>query len=256
MPAKKKFFNTIFSAYDFLKLDLHHFSKMKIQKESQNSRNQGFSYYFCMMIEGSGSGSFYHRAKIVRKTLIPGSIPLTSGSRSGSWRPKNTWIRWIRIRLRIRIRNTARVIINSLCMHPRLSYRSASYIGWRAGTTTRRHSQLSSTSHGQRIGPRDRVIQIFCFWNSPSRGIVRFIKKVNYETLSYCRYQPEETFHATVEVEVNLNFKGLTFYYRHTCSLVSLGGQSYMYILNLIPVKLSRPKRMDRIEGSWRLKAT
>ncbi len=40
-----------------------------------------------MMIEGSGSGS----------------IPLTSGS--GSGRPKNMWIRWIRIR--IRIRNTA-----------------------------------------------------------------------------------------------------------------------------------------------------
>jgi hypothetical protein len=57
--------------------------------------NQGFSYYFCMMIEGSGSGS---RAG-------SGSIPLTSGFGSGSWRPKNTWIRWIRIR--IRIRNTA-----------------------------------------------------------------------------------------------------------------------------------------------------
>ncbi len=26
-------------------------------KKSQNSRNQGFSYYFCLMIEGSGSGS-------------------------------------------------------------------------------------------------------------------------------------------------------------------------------------------------------
>jgi hypothetical protein len=61
-----------------LKLHLYHFSKIKIQKESQNNRNQGFSYYFCMMIEGSGS------------------IPLTSGS--GSWRLKNTWIRWIRIR--------------------------------------------------------------------------------------------------------------------------------------------------------------
>ncbi len=80
MPAKNKFFNTIFSAYDFLKLYLHHFSKIKIQKESQNSRNQGF-----------------------------GSIPLTSGSGSGSWRPQNTWIRWIRIR--IRIRNTAANLI-------------------------------------------------------------------------------------------------------------------------------------------------
>jgi hypothetical protein len=29
--------------------------KIKSQKEPQNSRNQGFSYYFCMMIEGSGS---------------------------------------------------------------------------------------------------------------------------------------------------------------------------------------------------------
>jgi hypothetical protein len=49
-------------------------------KKSQNMRYQGFSYYFCMMIEGSRSGP----------------IPLTSGSESG--RPKNTWIR---------IRNTA-----------------------------------------------------------------------------------------------------------------------------------------------------
>ncbi len=38
MSAKNKFFNTIFSAYDFLKLDLHNFSKIKIQKDSQNSR--------------------------------------------------------------------------------------------------------------------------------------------------------------------------------------------------------------------------
>jgi hypothetical protein len=54
--------------------------------KSQNSRNQGFSYYFCVMIEGSGSGS----------------IPLTNGS--GSWRYKNIRIR--RIRIRIRMRNT------------------------------------------------------------------------------------------------------------------------------------------------------
>jgi hypothetical protein len=67
MPAKKLIFNTFFSAYYFLKVHLHHFSKIKSPKESQNRRNQGFSYYFCMMIEGSGSGS----------------IPLTSGSGSG-----------------------------------------------------------------------------------------------------------------------------------------------------------------------------
>jgi hypothetical protein len=40
-------------------------------KKSQKCRNQGFSYYFCLMIDGSGSGH----------------IPLTNGS--GSRRPKN-----------------------------------------------------------------------------------------------------------------------------------------------------------------------
>ncbi len=81
-----------------MKLHLHHFSKIRSKKKSQNSRNQGFSYYFCMMIEGSGAGS--------RAGSGSGSIPQTSGSGSGSGRPKNTWIRWIRIRIRIRIRNT------------------------------------------------------------------------------------------------------------------------------------------------------
>ncbi len=43
----------------------------KSKRVTKNNRIQGFSYYFCMMIEGSGSraGS--------------GSIPLTSGSGSG-----------------------------------------------------------------------------------------------------------------------------------------------------------------------------
>jgi hypothetical protein len=54
--SKKLIFNKIFSAYYFLKVHLNHFSKIKSQKESQNRRNQGFSYYFCMMIEGSGPG--------------------------------------------------------------------------------------------------------------------------------------------------------------------------------------------------------
>jgi hypothetical protein len=78
MPAKK-ILNTIFSPYYFLKVHSHHFSKIK-------------SHLFCMMIKGSGSeaGS--------------GSIPLTSGS--GSGRPKNMWIRWIR--------NTANKVIRFL----------------------------------------------------------------------------------------------------------------------------------------------
>ncbi len=56
------------------------FLKDKVQNKSHNSRNQYLSYYFCLIIEGSGS------------------IPLTSGSESGSVRPKNMWIWWIRIR--------------------------------------------------------------------------------------------------------------------------------------------------------------
>jgi hypothetical protein len=64
-----------FSAYYFLKIHLHHFSKIK-------SHKKGFSwYYFCLMIEGSGS--------------IPGT--LINGSGSGPRRPKN---------ILIRIRNT------------------------------------------------------------------------------------------------------------------------------------------------------
>ncbi len=33
------------------------FKGKKVKKKAQNSGNQGFSYYFCLMIEGSGSGS-------------------------------------------------------------------------------------------------------------------------------------------------------------------------------------------------------
>jgi hypothetical protein len=48
---------------------------LKVKKKSQNSWNQGFSYYFCLLTEGSGAWS--------------GSIPLTneSGSRF-SWPKK------------------------------------------------------------------------------------------------------------------------------------------------------------------------
>jgi hypothetical protein len=86
-----------------MKLHLHHFSKIKSQKESQNSRNQSFSSYFCMMIEGSG----------FRAGSGSRSIPLTSGSGSRSGRPKKMWIRMrfrmqirMQFRMRIRIRNT------------------------------------------------------------------------------------------------------------------------------------------------------
>ncbi len=58
------------------------FFKGKMSKRCHKTVESGFSYYFCLVIEGSGS------------------IPLTNGFGSGSSRPKNTWIRWIRIRIR------------------------------------------------------------------------------------------------------------------------------------------------------------
>jgi len=76
LDANKKF---IFCLFLFVTL----FCKdKKSEKKSRNSRNQGFSYYFCRMIGGSEAGS--------------GSVPLTNGSRSE--RPKNLRI--------LRIRNT------------------------------------------------------------------------------------------------------------------------------------------------------
>ncbi len=53
------------------------FRRQKIKKKSQNNRNQGFSYYFQLMIEGSGSVPLTNRS---------GCVPLTNGS--GSRRPK------------------------------------------------------------------------------------------------------------------------------------------------------------------------
>ncbi len=50
--ANKKFFLQFFWLLRyFLKVRLRHFSKIKVIKKSQNSRNQCFSYYFCLMIE-------------------------------------------------------------------------------------------------------------------------------------------------------------------------------------------------------------
>ncbi len=59
----------------------------KVTRKSQNGRNQGFSYYFCLMMDGSGTGS--------------GSVLVTNGSRCGSGRPKN-----------IRIHNTVKRDLN------------------------------------------------------------------------------------------------------------------------------------------------
>ncbi len=53
MTTKKKFFCLLLFEGTFTS-DVKNW---KILKKSQNSRNQGFSYFFCLMMEGSGSRS-------------------------------------------------------------------------------------------------------------------------------------------------------------------------------------------------------
>ncbi len=70
MPAKNKFyFFKFFFAHYFLKVHLHQSSKIKSQKgskkkEVKNSRNQG-SYFYCLLTEGSRSGSRSGSRKIM-----------------------------------------------------------------------------------------------------------------------------------------------------------------------------------------------
>ncbi len=52
--ATKNYFLQSFFVYYSLKL---HYQKIKVIKKSQNRRNEGFCYFFCLMIEGSGAGS-------------------------------------------------------------------------------------------------------------------------------------------------------------------------------------------------------
>ena len=50
---KTNFLTQFFLLLTFWRYILHFFSKIKSQKDSQKSMIQGFSYFFCMMIEGS-----------------------------------------------------------------------------------------------------------------------------------------------------------------------------------------------------------
>ncbi len=46
---QKNFLSLNFRAYSFLKVHLHHSSKIKVIKKSQNSRNLSFSSFFCLL---------------------------------------------------------------------------------------------------------------------------------------------------------------------------------------------------------------
>ena len=52
--ANKKYFFSSFPFEDTF--TVQHSSNIKSHKKQQNSRNKGFSYFFCLMMEGSGSG--------------------------------------------------------------------------------------------------------------------------------------------------------------------------------------------------------
>jgi hypothetical protein len=85
--AKKTNLKKSFSAFLFLKVRTF----TPFQKKPQNSRNQGFSYIFCLMREGSGAGAGSE------------SIHLTNGSGSGSRRP-GTEFRYVSATLHLTIK--------------------------------------------------------------------------------------------------------------------------------------------------------
>jgi hypothetical protein len=49
---------TSFFAFYFMKVHLHHFSNIKSHTEVTEQWESMFFYYFCLMIEGSGSVSY------------------------------------------------------------------------------------------------------------------------------------------------------------------------------------------------------
>ncbi len=71
---KTNFLKQVFLLFTFWSYINIIFHGQKVQKKSQNRRNQGFSYYYCSMIEGSGSGR-----------------PKTSGSGTGTLPQPMNW---------------------------------------------------------------------------------------------------------------------------------------------------------------------
>jgi hypothetical protein len=82
-------------AYYFLKVYLNHSSKIKRHKEVTKKRNQFFSSYFCLMMEGS----------------LSGYIPLNNGSGPKNLRNLQIWNR-----------NNGLNILLQICTRTYLSY--------------------------------------------------------------------------------------------------------------------------------------
>ncbi len=90
-PTKNEFKNKKFCSLHF-EGTFTSFFKDKKPKKSQNSRNQGFFYFFCLMIEGSGSGSIHltngswsgrpgSRTLVLKKNIMKVAlVPLVAGA--------------------------------------------------------------------------------------------------------------------------------------------------------------------------------
>ena len=130
--------NKKISAYYFLKVLLHHFSKMS-QKEVTKSKNQGFSYYFCLMIEGSGSISLtngygsgsatlelpvrnipYFWEKILRVDIFRSFIPGFEPSGEIHWKTFSACVRNALCRMRwlkVRVGDLAFIRLSNIVVH-------------------------------------------------------------------------------------------------------------------------------------------
>jgi hypothetical protein len=78
---KNYFLSSSFNAYSLLKVHLHHSSKIKSHKKSQNRRNQGFSSFFCLLMEGSGSVQINYGSGAESRRLknLPSKLLISSG---------------------------------------------------------------------------------------------------------------------------------------------------------------------------------
>ncbi len=139
-----------FSAYYFWRYIYRRsfFKEKKVIKVTKQYRNQGFSYNFCLTIEGSGSK------------------PLSNGS--GSRRPKNT--RFLRFRLRIRNTDSDSFDLGSKIRRGFSIYYPCL---WSFSTATDFQEGLSENSHYSIVQYNNSKARVFCLLYQSSTPILR-----------------------------------------------------------------------------------
>jgi hypothetical protein len=98
MSTKNKFFSPSFYAYSFLKVHLHHSSEKKSQR---SHRTVEMKIFFIFLLV---DGSIRSQIRIRKNKYVSGCE---------SWRSKN--IQFLRIRIRMRIRNTSYFPVKCQC---------------------------------------------------------------------------------------------------------------------------------------------